>query len=169
MRKIVTGLAGISVLIVACAKKPILKAEPKPENAAPAPAVSAQPEPPREYSKARIQSLISEVFKPVYFPFDRADLSPEAVRILSEAAGLMAKEPSIEVMIQGNTDDRGASEYNLALGEKRARAVRDYLVAYGIAPGRLQTISYGEERPARAGDDETAWAANRRDEFLVTF
>lgn len=168
MRAIITGLAGISTLLAACAKRPFVKAEPVREAVALAP-VPAPPDAPREDARARIQSLISEAFKPVYFPFDRSDLSPQAVRILTEAAGLMAKEPSIQVVIQGNTDERGASEYNLALGEKRARVVMDYLVAYGINPSRLRIISYGEEKPAMDGANETAWAANRRDEFLVTF
>lgn len=82
---------------------------------------------------------------------------------------LLKQEPAIKVLIQGNTDERGTEEYNLALGDRRARVAKEYLASYGVNASQLKIISYGEEKPAKRGHDESAWAPNRRDEFNVTF
>lgn len=98
----------------------------------------------------------------VYFALDSFSLDGVAQSTLDRQAALLLKSGGINVTIEGHTDERGTREYNLALGERRATSVKDYLVAYGINPGRIRTISYGEERPAVTGSNESAWARNRR-------
>jgi len=105
--------------------------------------------------------------KPVYFDFDKSDIRPDAAETLKANAEIMKKYPDTNFLIQiaGHCDERGTQEYNLALGERRALAVRDYLRNLGISGDRLVTISYGEEFPADPGHNEAAWAKNRRAEF----
>jgi peptidoglycan-associated lipoprotein len=98
----------------------------------------------------------------VFFGTDRYDLSAEAQAELQKQATWLKSYPQYRFVIEGHCDERGTREYNLALGERRATAVRNYLVALGIDAGRMQTISYGKERPAVLGSDEAAWAQNRR-------
>jgi peptidoglycan-associated lipoprotein len=102
----------------------------------------------------------------VYFAFDSFDLTPSTQATLRDNAERMKAHPSYNVLILGHCDERGTIEYNLALGERRANAVRDYLVSLGIERSRIRVISYGEERPAAPGHDEAAWSQNRRAEFL---
>ncbi len=102
-----------------------------------------------------------------YFAFDSAALSPDAKQALSESARLLASRPEVRVELQGHCDERGSTEYNLALGQRRAQAARSYLVAQGVSANRLTTVSYGEERPARPGSDESAWSQNRRVELRL--
>jgi peptidoglycan-associated lipoprotein len=104
----------------------------------------------------------------VFFAYDSAVLSPIASQTLDRQAAWMKQYPAIFLTVEGHTDERGTREYNLALGDRRANAVKNYLVALGIDPARLLTISYGEERPAEPGNDETAWAKNRRAVSLVS-
>lgn len=101
----------------------------------------------------------------VYFGFDQHLLSDEAREILDDNAKYLRLRRSLRVRVEGHCDERGPTEYNLALGERRARAVKDYLVGLGIPAERIETISFGKERPAVEGHDETAWAKNRRSEF----
>jgi peptidoglycan-associated lipoprotein len=101
----------------------------------------------------------------VYFDYDSFSLRPDAISTLNDNAGKIKQAPNVLIQIEGHCDERGTQEYNLALGEKRALAVRDYLMTLGISGGRLVTISYGEERPAVEGSDESAWKFNRRSEF----
>lgn len=104
---------------------------------------------------------------PVYFDFDSHLLAASARDVLDHAAKLMRDRPELEVTIEGHCDERGASEYNMALGERRASAAREYLLASGVANERIRTISYGEERPFVESHDEAAWAMNRRAHFNV--
>ncbi len=106
------------------------------------------------------------VLKPIYFDFDKYNLRTEAIKTLGDNAARAKEYTQFKVRIEGNCDERGTVEYNLALGEKRARAGRDYLVSLGIPAHRLSIISYGKERPADSGHNETAWAKNRRDDFV---
>lgn len=101
----------------------------------------------------------------IYFDFDRSDLRPDAIRDLNYNADLLKQAPSAIIQIEGHTDERGTQEYNLALGERRAQSVRDYLIRVGVSGNRLITISYGEEAPAVLGSNESAWSRNRRAEF----
>ena len=98
----------------------------------------------------------------VFFDFDKSTIKPEGQQTLQRQAEWLKRYPNVTVTVEGHCDDRGTREYNLALGERRATAVRNALVALGIQPNRLKTISYGKERPAVVGDDESAWAQNRR-------
>jgi len=103
----------------------------------------------------------------IYFDFDKSELKPEAQDTLRLKANWLDKNPGFLVRIEGHCDERGTNEYNLALGERRASAARDFLVNMGVSADRIRTISYGEERPADPGHNEVAWARNRRDEFKL--
>jgi peptidoglycan-associated lipoprotein len=98
----------------------------------------------------------------VFFGFDKYDLAGEARRTLELQAAWLKKYPQYKVVVEGHADERGTREYNLALGERRANSVKDYLVALGLDPARVETISYGKERPVALGHDEESWAKNRR-------
>lgn len=103
----------------------------------------------------------------VYFAFNKYNIENQYDAVLNREAEILRQFPSIHVRIEGNCDERGTQEYNLALGERRARAAYDYLVARGVNPGQLEMISYGKENPAVVGTGEAVWAKNRRDDFKV--
>jgi peptidoglycan-associated lipoprotein len=103
----------------------------------------------------------------VFFDFDRSDIKPEGRAVLQRQAEWLKKYPNVTVTVEGHCDDRGTREYNLALGERRANAVKKVLVALGVPANRVSTISYGKERPAVPGDNEQAWAQNRRGVTVV--
>jgi peptidoglycan-associated lipoprotein len=106
------------------------------------------------------------VLKRVHFDFDKYDLRADAVRTLGDNAARIREYSQFKVRVEGHCDERGTVEYNLALGEKRARAARDYLVSLGIPARRFSVISYGKERPIDPGHNEEAWSLNRRAEFI---
>jgi peptidoglycan-associated lipoprotein len=97
----------------------------------------------------------------VFFGLDRSDLTPEARAELERQAQWLQRYQSVQVLVAGNCDERGTREYNLALGARRAAAARDYLVSLGVSSGRIQTVSYGKERPLDARSNEEAWSVNR--------
>lgn len=103
----------------------------------------------------------------IYFDYDRHQLRGDAQGTLKANAQLMRDNPSWQIQVEGNCDERGSDEYNLALGKKRAEAAKAYMVDLGIDASRISTISYGEENPAAQGSNETAWAKNRRDDFAL--
>lgn len=103
----------------------------------------------------------------VYFDYDKALLTDEAKRTLNENAVWLKANAQARIVVEGHCDERGTSEYNLALGDRRAKATRDYLVATGVDGNRLRTISYGKERPLDPGHDESAWRVNRRAQFTI--
>jgi peptidoglycan-associated lipoprotein len=105
---------------------------------------------------------------PIFFAYDSGEMTTEAQSRLANNAEVMRNNLTWIVTIEGHCDERGTTEYNLALSERRALAARDYLVALGIPVHRLRTVSYGEEFPFEAGNDEAAWAQNRRAHFVVT-
>ena len=107
-------------------------------------------------------------FAPAFFGLDSAELDDAGRAVVTANAELLRTYPAWAVTIEGHCDERGTAEYNLALGERRAVAVRAYLVSLGIAPDRMQTVSYGKEFPFDSGHDEPAWAANRRAHFVIT-
>jgi len=107
------------------------------------------------------EDLVSNVGDRVFFDFDRSSLREDARSTLDRQAGWLAKYPQVNVQVAGNCDDRGTTEYNLALGQRRANTSRDYLVARGVTGARISTISYGKDRPTALGDNEQAWAQNR--------
>ena len=105
--------------------------------------------------------LVANVGDRVYFDLAQNTLSSEAQATLDRQASWLARYPQVTVQIAGNCDDRGTDEYNIALGNRRANAARDYLVAKGVSADRISTISYGKDRPTALGDDEQSWAQNR--------
>ncbi|WP_051261760.1 peptidoglycan-associated lipoprotein Pal [Desulfovibrio inopinatus] len=117
----------------------------------------------------RLGRLSQELSQMVFFDFDRYDLKPEARTILTRKAEILQSNPDVKLIIEGNCDERGTAEYNLALGERRARAAAQYLVNQGVTATRLSTLSYGKERPLNPAHNEAAWAQNRRDEFRATY
>ena len=106
--------------------------------------------------------LLAKVGSTVYFDYDQSSLTSEAQATLDRQAAFLKASPSFRIIIEGHCDERGTREYNLALGDRRASAVRDYLVAKGINASRLSTISYGKERPSVGGSNDTSYALNRR-------
>ncbi len=121
--------------------------------------------------EARLATLdensLRQILQPIYFAFDSSALSETALRTLERNAAWLRQHPDWKVRVEGHCDERGTSEYNLALGARRARRVKEQLVRLGISPERIETISYGEERPVDPGHDEAAWSKNRRAEFVL--
>ena len=113
------------------------------------------------------EELTVEVGDRVFFDYDKYDVRADQRGTVEALAAWLDTNPSVTLTIEGHADERGTREYNLALGERRANAVRDYLVALGTNPARLTTVSYGEERPAVLGSNDSAWAQNRRGVFVV--
>lgn len=108
------------------------------------------------------EDFVVNVGDRVFFDFDKYNLRPDARTTLERQAAWLKKYPSVVVSIEGHCDERGTREYNLALGERRANSAKNYLVALGVNPNRITTISYGKERPAVTGSNEAAWSQNRR-------
>jgi peptidoglycan-associated lipoprotein len=107
------------------------------------------------------EDLVANAGDRVFYAFNQSNLSSDAQGTLDRQAAWMARYPQVNVQVAGNCDDRGTEEYNLALGQRRANAARDYLVAKGTNSARITTISYGKDRPTALGDTEEAWAQNR--------
>jgi peptidoglycan-associated lipoprotein len=129
-----------------------------PPTAAPAPAPA--PAPPKEY---RSNPALGQIF----FAFDKSDIRPDDARTLAASAAYLKANSNLLVLIEGHCDERGTNEYNLALGERRAKAAANYLVANGVEASRITTISYGEERPSCTDKNEACWSKNRNDTFLT--
>jgi peptidoglycan-associated lipoprotein len=197
MRKKIFGLVLIlcfgGLLAGGCAKKEVVRSEEPvspsqiappsvPPSVSPAPVEPTQPqvqpstetpkettvtpETPKEDTTQPAASRLQNELQKIYFNFDSAALSDEARHALQKDAELISKN-NLKIRIEGNCDERGADDYNMALGERRAKAARDYLVNLGVPGDHLSTISYGEEKPAEPGHDEASWAKNRRDEFVI--
>ena len=109
-----------------------------------------------------------EMSKDINFDYDKFSLRPEAREILKKHANYLVKNKDVNVTIEGHCDERGTSEYNLALGERRAKEAMKYLKELGISAKRMKTVSYGKEKPLDPGHNEEAWAKNRRDHFVIT-
>ncbi|HEB50413.1 MAG TPA: peptidoglycan-associated lipoprotein Pal [Desulfobulbus sp.] len=118
-----------------------------------------------EYKRTHGRSSVE--MQPIYFDFDQASIRADQVGRLEHNADYLNGHPGARVIIEGNCDERGTNEYNLALGERRALNAKNYLVELGVSPDRIRTISYGEERPLFTGDDEFSWSQNRRDDFVL--
>ncbi len=179
---VATVIAGL-VLVAGCAKTPVATVSsapapapaptaPLPAPAPPPPSVGAaptppptpppapRPAPPKEYRA-------HEALKPIYFAFDAATIRPADAKILDANAAWLNANPGYLLLIEGHCDERGTSDYNLALGDRRAKAALNHLVAQGIKSDRVTIVSYGEERPACAEHDEACWSKNRRAQFLI--
>jgi peptidoglycan-associated lipoprotein len=109
---------------------------------------------------------ITRQFQPVFFDFNKSDIREDQISALQNNASILKKNPNVSVLIEGHCDERGTVEYNLALGDRRAKAAQEYLVSLGIAENRTSVISYGKSRPFAEGHDEDAWRLNRRDQFI---
>ena len=178
---VILTCSAMFLLTVSCGpKKPIVK-EGKPEKL-PAETVGKEPtveepiEEPEVIVEEEIQALRSlekEALKEgaledVYFDFNRYNLKPEAQKKLQKTAEWLNQYPNVNIQIEGHCDERGTQEYNLALGERRSTSVKKYLLSLGIDSRRMETISYGEERPLDPQHNEAAWAKNRRAHFKIT-
>ena len=153
--------------------------EPKPAmaQAAPAPAAPAPapaPAPNDDAANAarmaaeRTRALTADLAAMIHFDFDRSDIMPGDKANLDRKAAILAANPAAKIQIAGNTDERGSDEWNLALGNRRALAAKQYLVGKGIDGGRMETVSFGSERPVAQGQNEAAWAQNRNAQFTLT-
>jgi peptidoglycan-associated lipoprotein len=163
----------IALMATGCAKKTANQAEEvvPPQKNVPAETgqeMKQQGTTPAEATTAQAPAIVTGFDKKIFFDFDKFDLNPESTETLNGLAALLKTTADIKVKIEGNCDERGTIEYNLALGDRRAKAAMDYLTAQGIDAARLTTISYGKEKPADPGHNEEAWAKNRRDEFVLT-
>jgi peptidoglycan-associated lipoprotein len=140
-----------------------------PEPVAEPTIVPPEPIPDDRVTSASLDDLNrNSPLKPAFFEYDSAEITPAAQAALDENASILKKNPSWTITIEGHTDERGTAEYNLALGERRAVAARTYLVSLGVSADRLRTVSYGKEFPFDPGDNEAAYAKNRRAHFVIT-
>ena len=150
------------VLSIACKKKVPEATEP-----APAPVVEEAPKVVKA-TPAHVEEMAAN-FNLVFFELDGSDLNAESKAALDSNVKIMQSHPDLKVEIQGHADERGTTDYNLALGQRRANAVRTYMTSIGVAPSRLQVVSYGEEKPRVEGSNESSWSKNRRCEFRITW
>lgn len=169
-------VAVLSLLAMGCAKKPVVEEAglQQPTQVVVQQPVQAVQESSvtdvaaaTEDAAAAARRAAASGLQRIHFDFDKSDLTEEAKSILVNNAGLLRAAPQVNVLIEGHTDERGSDEYNLALGERRAIAARNFLVSLGVAADRLRVISYGEEMPMAPERNEAAWTLNRRAEFKV--
>lgn len=121
----------------------------------------------RREAAAALEAARAAFATAIYFDYDKSDLKPEARATLDAKLPLLRANAAVRIRIAGHTDERGSDEYNIALGQRRAAAAKNYLVANGIAADRIDVVSFGEDRPKAMGSDESAWSQNRRDEFEI--
>jgi peptidoglycan-associated lipoprotein len=177
---------GLAVVAAACHKKPPQVAAAPPPPAPPAtvtPAPPAPPPPPPPAPAAAPSALTEEQafqrktldqlnaerpLDDVYFDLDKSELRADARAPLQKDADYLKKWTSVQIAVEGHCDSRGSSEYNLALGTRRANAVRDYLVSLGVPSGRVTVLSKGKEQPFCTEDNESCWQQNRRGHFVIT-
>jgi peptidoglycan-associated lipoprotein len=171
----------LSAAMVGCAKKQVATTTATPAAAAATGMTDDERARQAEQDRLRQEALLEEQRKAaamkqavseletnlVYFEFDSFELKAESRTVLQRKAEVLKAYPALAMTIEGHCDERGTEEYNLALGQRRAQAVADFLALLGIEGGRLKTVSFGEERPAVAESNEAAWAKNRRAEFKV--
>lgn len=154
MRNTIIALAAVAAL-AACASRPEPTPTPTPTTTPPP---VTQPSGPTPGSAEDFRVSVGDR---VFFGYDRFDLTPEARSVLERQAAWLARYPNVRVLVAGNADERGTREYNLSLGARRAAAAKDYLVSLGVAANRLETVSYGKERPLDPRSNEEAWSVNR--------
>jgi peptidoglycan-associated lipoprotein len=171
-------IAAVGLLLAACGSAPeeIMELTSEGESAAaPTPPASPQiaalpaPTPPVATGPApgSAEEFVIDVGDRVFFDTDKSDLQATARKTLERQAAWLQKYPNYTISVEGHCDERGTREYNLALGERRATAVKNYLVALGVDPNRIATISYGKERPEALGSNDAAWSQNRRGVSII--
>jgi len=156
--------SGTAVKPVDTTARSAVQTPPPPATTAPAP---EQPAAAQGGAPAAVAAEVQRQLEKVYFDFDSATLSEAARHALTGDAALITRNPGVKVRIEGHCDERGSDEYNLAIGERRARAAARYLESLGVGAERITTLSFGKEKPAAPGHDEAAWAQNRRDELIA--
>ena len=166
------ALLAVSTMLSACHHAPPQVAQAP--AAAPAPAPAAAPAAPPDHSadsaraaQARMAQARSTIEQRILFEFDKSDIRPDDKAVLDAKLPILRANPNMRIRIEGNCDDRGSEEYNLALGQRRAAAAKRYLTDFGIDAGRIDIISYGHERPVCTQDSEDCWSQNRRDDFVI--
>ncbi len=163
-------IATAAISMTACASKP--KPHPAPPTPAPAPAPAYEPPPAPAPTTSVVpgsaQDFVVNVGDRIYFDLDAYEVRADAAPILSAQAAWLVRYPSVQVRIEGNADERGTREYNLALGSRRANSVRETLIANGVAPSRITTVSYGKERPIDPGATEDSYQRNRNAATAIT-
>jgi peptidoglycan-associated lipoprotein len=152
----IIGLAVVLCLLAACVAAPPPPPPPPLGPVGPPGGIGAS-----AFAPGSQQDLAATAGDRVFFAFDRSDINAEGQQTLERQAAWLQRYPNVVVRIEGHCDERGTREYNLALGERRANAVRNVLIAAGVSPSRISTISYGKERPIVLGSNEEAWAQNR--------
>jgi len=167
----------LGLIMAGCPKKTVVKEEPsiKKEEALAKPEAKRE-QGAKEFEKSLVakkepgiegEVLESKLLKDIHFDFDKYNIRPGDAEILNENAVLLKKYSKVKIQIEGHCDERGTVEYNLALGERRANATKNYLVSLGVSADRISTISYGKERPLDPGHNEEAWAKNRRAHTVI--
>jgi len=158
-------LLSTALILSACAKKeavPVVEeVEPVEEIAPPLEEIEEVP------AEPVVEEVEPIVLEDIFFDYDKFNIKKDYESVLTKNAGLLLDNPEVKLLIEGHCDDRGTNEYNLALGEKRAKAVIDFYVTYGIGADRFSMVSYGEERPFARGSNEESWAQNRRAHMVV--
>jgi peptidoglycan-associated lipoprotein len=188
-RRLGIALAIISLAIApACSRrnKPVATPQPAPTVAAPPAVTTPPPAPPRNTERVEDRQPVAAVadegldsrsldelnrnspLRPAFFLLDSSDLDDTGRSVVTSNVEVLKKNPQWVVTIEGHCDERGTAEYNLALGERRASAVKTYMVSLGIAPDRLRTVSYGKEFPFDQAHNDEAWSKNRRAHFVIT-
>ena len=169
--RVISVLAAV-LLLAACQTAPETGKSTTGKGAAAAPAAAAPATTEQQggvpsVSPGTEQDLVANVGDRIFFDFDKSDIKADSRTKLDAWADWLKKYPQVTAVIEGHCDERGTREYNLALGDRRATAAKNYLVAKGIPANRVQTISYGKERPAVLGSNEASWAQNRRAVLVV--
>jgi peptidoglycan-associated lipoprotein len=165
MRSLLLPLVLLAIAASACATKSAATVSSDGASAVNTPPRSEPVKPPP--APKQVAELPPLDFSPIYYELDSATLRPDSREMLERAAAALRQRREARVTISGHTCELGTTEYNLALGQRRAASARDYLVKLGVEPDRISTVSYGEERPAEAGSGESVWSKNRRSEFTI--
>lgn len=169
MKKYIIILLGLFLFgyLVGCGKKPALKPAVEPTKTETKSETTTEPVLDEDVMSESGDLDTKVELGRIHFEFDKYRLTDEAKEVLADNARVLKNNSKVRILIEGHCDERGTVEYNLALGERRAQAARDYLLELGIPASRISIISYGKERPLEFGQSESAWAKNRRDEFVV--
>ena len=186
MRVYLVIVIALSLVVAGCSRRRPPVAQPAPPAAEAPPVTSAAPPPPPTRVEEPLPVPSEPVaddsiggrslddlnrdspFKPVFFELDSSELDDMGRAVVTGNAGLLKKYGAWVITVEGHADERGTAEYNLALAERRAVAVKTYLVSLGVAPDRVRTVSYGKEFPFDPGHNEAAWSKNRRAHFVIT-